>query len=156
MQALKLNCVARSVLGLALALAVGCAAAAQDGAVPDTAAAATVPAPAPAKPSRGSALEHRVELLTRELDLDGAQRLKVKALLESQREQVLRVWNDETVPGALRVKRTQVISEGTEDSIRAMLTDEQKRKYAKPRPAGGTAGSTSADLGTWMDKVNGR
>ena len=95
-------------------------------------------------------------LLARELDLDAAQQLRVKALLESQREQVVRVWNDESVPGALRVKRTQSISERTEDGIRSLLSDEQKKKYFKPRPDGVAAGGTPAELATWMDKVNGR
>ena len=110
----------------------------------------------PAQSAMVSHLDRRVALLARELDLDAIQQLKVKALLESQREQVSRVWSDESVPGALRVKRTQAVSERTEEGIRSLLTDEQKSKYFKPRPADVAPGGTSADLATWMDKVNGR
>lgn len=116
--------------------------------------AATLPRPAPS--GMVSHLDRRVALLARELDLDATQQLKLKALLESQREQVSRVWSDESVPGALRVKRTQAVSERTEEGIRSLLTDEQKTKYFKPRPADVAPGATSADLATWMDKVNGR
>jgi Spy/CpxP family protein refolding chaperone len=104
----------------------------------------------------GSALDRRIALLARELELDDTQKAKVRTLLVTQREQVLRVWNDESVPGALRVKHTQLISERTEDAIRALLTDVQMTKYSKARPAGVVAGGTSADLATWMDKVNRR
>ena len=112
--------------------------------------------PKPASSSMVSHLDQRVGLLARELDLDATQQLKLKALLESQREQVSRVWSDESVPGALRVKRTQAVSERTEEGIRSLLTDEQKTKYFKPRPADVATGAASADLATWMDKVNGR
>jgi hypothetical protein len=103
-----------------------------------------------------SPLDRRVELLARELNLDATQQLKVRALLESQREQVRSIWDDEAVPGALRVKRTQAISAGTEDSIRALLTADQKQRYSKSRPAGGDADGNPSELATWMDKVNGR
>jgi hypothetical protein len=116
--------------------------------------ASTVPRPTVSRTS--SALDRRVALLVRELDLDDSQRLKVRALLVGQREQVLRVWDDESLPSGLRVKQTQAISERTQDEIRALLTDEQKQKYSKPRPAGAAAGGSPAELATWMDKVDGR
>ena len=103
-----------------------------------------------------TALDRRVELLARELDLDAAQKLKVKSLLEGQREQIVRVWQDESVPGALRVARTQAISERTEDGIRALLTDAQRQKYIKPRPDRAATGGTPDDLATYVDKMNRR
>ena len=110
--------------------------------------------PSHTQPRVTNALDRRIELLARELDLDQAQQLKVRALLEGQREQIVRVWQDETVSGALRVARTQAITERTEDGIRALLTDAQRQKYAKPRtdrPASGTD-----DLATYVDKMNRR
>jgi hypothetical protein len=103
-----------------------------------------------------SPLERRIALLARELDLDGTQQLKVKALLEGQREQIVRVWQDESVPGALRVARTQAISERTEDGIRALLADPQRQKYLKPRTDRVTMGGTPDDLATYVDKMNRR
>ena len=103
-----------------------------------------------------SALDRRIELLARELDLDAAQKLKVRALLEGQREQVVLAWQDESVPGALRVARTQAISERTEDGIRALLTDAQRQKYLKARADRPANGATSDDLATYVDKMDRR
>ena len=103
-----------------------------------------------------SPLDRRIALLARELDLDATQQYKVKAVLESQREQVARVWQDESAPGALRVKRTQLISERTEDGIRALLTDAQRQKYFKPRTDRAAIGGTSDDLANYVDKMNRR
>lgn len=103
-----------------------------------------------------SALDRRIALLARELDLDAAQKLKVRSLLEGQREQIVRVWQDELVPGALRVARTQAISERTEDGIRALLTDAQRQKYFKPRTDRAATRGTSDDLATYVDQMNRR
>lgn len=103
-----------------------------------------------------SPLDRRIALLARELDLDAAQQLKVRALLEGQREQIVRVWQDESLPGALRVARTRAISERTEDGIRALLTDAQRQKYLKPRTDPAAMGGTPDDLATYMDKMNRR
>jgi hypothetical protein len=103
-----------------------------------------------------SPLDRRIALLARELDLDAAQKLKVRALLEGQREQIVRVWQDESVPGALRVARTQAISERTEDGIRALLTDAQRQKYFKPRTDRAAIGGTPDDLATYVDQMNRR
>lgn len=150
------NC-SRWALAGVLALVNGFAMATEGAAPAGTPAAVAVPAPSrtAARPD-ASPLERRVALLTRELELDATQQLKVRALLQSQREQVLRVWNDQTVPGAIRIKRTQAISQGTEDGIRALLTEEQKRRYSKPRPAGSAPGGSPAELEHWIDKMDGR
>ena len=103
-----------------------------------------------------SPLDRRIALLARELDLDAAQKLKVRSLLEGQREQIVRVWQDESIPGALRVARTQAISERTEDGIRALLTDAQREKYFKPRTDRAAIGGTPDDLATYVDKMNRR
>jgi hypothetical protein len=103
-----------------------------------------------------SPLDRRIALLARELDLDATQQYKVKALLERQREQVARVWQDESASGALRVNRTQLISERTEDGIRALLTDAQRQKYFKPRTDRVAIGGTSDDLANYVDKMNRR
>src|SRR4051812_44670573 len=103
-----------------------------------------------------SGLDRRITLLAHELDLDAAQQLKVRALLEGQREQIVRAWQDESVPGALRVARTQAISERTEDGIRALLSDAQRQKYFKPRTDRAATGGTPEDLANYVDKMNRR
>ncbi len=54
-------------------------------------------------------------------------------ILSNQRLQIMKLWNDTSMPPASRVGATRVISTQTGDRIRAMLTDEQKAKYNQPR-----------------------
>jgi hypothetical protein len=140
-------------LPLVLALAVSSAWAQ---AAPD-APPSTRPAPrhATPRPAAGSALDERVRLLAKELDLDAAQQAGVKRILEEQRAQVVRVWSDTSVPAAQRVNATQAISNRTADQIRALLNDEQKKKFSAPRqprdPSEVTPGTSVED---WMNAAH--
>jgi hypothetical protein len=100
----------------------------------------------------GSPLERRVSLLAKELDLSPAQQSKVKALLESQRQQVARVWNDASVPSAIRISRTQAIGDRTADQIRALLDESQRKKYIQPRIRETPTGTAGADVESWIGK----
>lgn len=145
---------------LAGMLALSGATLAADG-VPAGASPAAREAAAMARPPRVHAgatiaLDRRIALLARELDLDAAQQLKVRALLEGQREQVVRIWEDESVPGGLRVARTQALTEQTENGIRALLTDAQRQKYNKPRTYRGAIGGSPDDLADYIDKMDRR
>jgi hypothetical protein len=102
----------------------------------------TTPPPAQAVPdaragvSRAtvSVLDQRVQLLAKELDLDSRQQAGVRNILLQQRAEVSRVWADDSVPAAVRVAATRAIGDKTADRIRALLTDEQKKKYNPPKP----------------------
>jgi len=107
--------------------------------------------PGPAPTHRQSALEQRITLLTAELGLDAQQQAQVRRILEDQREQVMTVWNDSSLPAANRVSATRVIGDRTADRIRAILTEEQKAKYhqaRKPREPGENSPSPSVE--EWM------
>jgi hypothetical protein len=99
-----------------------------------------------------NSLEDRVKLLTKELDLDAKQQAELRKLLEGQRDQVKKVWDDTSLPAANRVGATQAISDRTGDAIRSMLNEEQKKKYnsAKP-PRDATEGSPRPDVEYWMN-----
>jgi hypothetical protein len=101
----------------------------------------------------GTGLDDRVNTLTKALDLDATQQSGLRKVLESQREQVARVWNDESVPAAYRVVATQAISDKTADQIRALLNDEQKKKYNPPKPHNAAPGSTGPSVEDWMNKT---
>lgn len=141
---------------LALAGAASAADGGPSGAPPAAREGMTRARPSHAQAGAVNPLDRRIALLARELDLDATQKLKVRSLLESQREQIVRVWQDESVPGALRVARTQAISERTEDGIRALLTDAQRQKYFKPRTDRTPADSAGHDLATYVDQMNRR
>jgi Spy/CpxP family protein refolding chaperone len=119
-------------------------------AVAEPAAAGARPRPAPTQ-HESAALEKRVTLLSAELSLDAQQQAQVRRILEDQREQVMRVWNDPSLAAANRVIATRIVSDRTADRIRAILTEEQKAKYnqaRKPRAAGENAASPSVE--EWM------
>jgi hypothetical protein len=97
-----------------------------------------------------SPLDRRVDLLSKELNLDPGQQGKVKALLLAQRAQVNQIWNDESVPAPVRVKTTQSIGERTADRIRALLSDEQRKKYSKPIERNAARGDDRPDVEAWM------
>jgi hypothetical protein len=107
---------------------------------------------------RLSGLEERVRLLTVELGLDTRQQSEVRRLLQAQREQVLKIWNDTAVAPAYRVLATRAIGDKTADRIRALLNDEQKAKYNAPRKprTPGTAATADSKLSVedWMNLAN--
>jgi hypothetical protein len=120
-------------------------------AVDDSEAAAPVPQDTARRRKRGSPLDRRVMLLAKELGLDATQRAQVKKVLEGQREQVARVWNDGSIPAARRVSATQAIGDQTADRIRALLNDEQRKKYIKPRQRDAAVGTAGGDVESWMN-----
>ncbi len=140
-------------LGLCLAAAV---ATAQDAAAPaPTQPAAPVARHVVRHRSAALALDDRVQLMAKELDLDATQQAELKGILLNQRAQVLEVWNNSSVPAALRISATQAISEQTGDRIRAMLTDAQREKYIKSRPHDTPVGAPGSDLQKWMTATQG-
>jgi len=105
---------------------------------------------APRHPRRQT-LDERVKLLAKELDLDAKQQAEVRKLLERQRDQVKRVWDDAAVPAANRIAATQAISDKTGDAIRALLNDEQKKKYNAAKPPRDPDTSPRSNVEDWMD-----
>ena len=128
----------------------------------DQPATATTPpvAPAPAVAADPAqhhqpVLEQRITLMAAELGLDERQQTELRRILINQRMQVMRLWNDTTVPAASRVGATRVISEQTGDQIRALLNDEQKAKYNHPRkPRDATADPGARSVEDWMNAAS--
>lgn len=99
---------------------------------------------------RRSGLESRVVKLTRALRLDAGQQAAVRKVLQEQRQQVQRIWMDETVPAADRVAATRKVSMTTADRIRALLTEEQRKRYDPPPPADPNRAVGGAQVEEWM------
>jgi Spy/CpxP family protein refolding chaperone len=99
-------------------------------------AAETLPA-APAavhrQTTRGT-LDERLEALARMLNLDSRQQASVRELLQRQRLQLAQIWQDAGVPAVYRVHATHMLSEQTSENIRALLNEEQKKKFPQPQP----------------------
>jgi len=139
----------RGVQAVLLAAVLACQAGAQ---AADEPAAAAAPHRHHHAPS--SSIDYRIQLLTAELGLDARQQQAVRQALESQREQVARAWADPAVPSAVRVKSTQAIGDRTADQIRAVLTEEQRARYIKPRQQHAAAAPT--DVQALMNGNGGR
>jgi periplasmic protein CpxP/Spy len=96
---------------------------------------ATPAPPPPGQHWRGPGVERELDHLTRILSLTPEQQTQVKTLLTSQRQQMeaLRAANASAEPGPpspeQREKMT-AIRKDTDDKITALLTDEQKPKFA--------------------------
>ncbi len=112
-------------------------------------------APSPVTPRRhgprsatGRDLEGRVRLLAKSLDLDARQQAQLRLLLESQREAISRVWGDPAIPADDRVGATRAILRRTEDRIRALLNEEQRKKY--PAAAGPRDATPPPDVEYWL------
>jgi Spy/CpxP family protein refolding chaperone len=104
---------------------------------------------APVHTVTAGTLDHRVAVLSKALDLDARQRSELWKIFASQREAVKEIWRDPALLAAERAPATRAVEDRTADAIRAILTDEQKKKYNPPKPA--TPPSGPLDVGAWMD-----
>lgn len=128
--------------------------AAQTGRAADEIDAAVAPPAAPAQ-QHLPALEQRITLMSTELGLDEPQRAELRRILINQRMQIMRLWSDTSVPAASRVGATRVLSERTGDQIRALLNEEQKAKYNRPRkPRDAAADPGARSVEDWMNAAS--
>lgn len=151
--------VAALLLALPMAVAAD-EAPAQASALAPMPAATTTPAPAQvrpaARPVQKPGLEGRVQLLASELGLDERQQADVRRILQQQSIEVRRAWNDASLPPQLRIAATRAISDKTAERIRALLTDAQREKYTKARPAMPAQEQSPAELDRWVGAVGGQ
>jgi len=86
-------------------------------------------------------LDDRVAVLSKNLELTEVQRSAVKKILEQRQQQTVRIRESEA-PGNVRIEQFRALQERTVAQIRAVLTDEQKKKYdpliPRTRPAPST------------------
>jgi len=86
------------------------------------------PQPAAHAP-KPSTLDERVKRLARALDLTDSQQVEVKKILVQRQQEMLRLRTDPNLTGSQRVEQFRALQDGTVERIRAILTDEQKKKY---------------------------
>jgi hypothetical protein len=98
----------------------------------------------------GGTLQHRVDVLSKALQLDARQRTQLITILESQRQAVSNIWSDPKLLPSERTPATRALQERTANQIRAILTDEQKKLYNPPKPQG--AETPQPDVAGWMQK----
>jgi hypothetical protein len=94
-------------------------------------------------------IDESVRSMTRSLELDSAQQAKLRQILLDQRRQAVKLRSDNSELGADRVGATRALVDQTKAKIRAMLNDEQRKKYSVDVPRDQTA-PAQADLQHWM------
>jgi Spy/CpxP family protein refolding chaperone len=80
-------------------------------------------------PHRHPTLDDRVKVLAKSLDLNEAQQTAVKKILERRQQETLRIRTDPTITGSARMEQFRMLQDRTADQIRAVLNEEQRKKY---------------------------
>lgn len=113
-----------------LALGVGSAALAQDNPPPPPDQNQAGPPPEGAR-GRGMHMDpnRQLEHLTRTLNLTTDQQAQIKPLLVEHQQKMQALFQDQSLAPQDRRTQMRTLSEGTHNSIRAILTDEQKQKF---------------------------
>jgi hypothetical protein len=102
----------------------------------------------------GQGIEETVHRLARGLDLDAPQQVKLREILWDQQRQMRRL-RENPGPGIDWASTTAGIVARSKERIRAMLNDEQKKKYSVDVPRDGL-GPAQADLQHWIDLQDSR
>lgn len=101
---------------------------------------------APPQGSRGMRMDpnRQLERLTQELNLTTDQQSQIKPLLVDRQQKMQALMQNESLSQDDRRAQARTISMGTNNSIKALLTDEQKQKFEamqqnmrRNAPAGG-------------------
>jgi hypothetical protein len=73
--------------------------------------------------------EDRVKTLAKALNLDESQKAAVAKILEERQEETLRLRRNTSISGSQRIAQFRALQDQTVLRIRAVLNDEQKKKY---------------------------
>jgi Spy/CpxP family protein refolding chaperone len=91
--------------------------------------------------------DRQLQRLTRELDLTSDQQEKIKPLLVERQQKMQALFQDQSSAREDRRTQARTIMEGTNNSIKAVLNDDQKQKFEamqermrRNRPMGGPNG----------------
>ncbi|HKV76923.1 MAG TPA: hypothetical protein VJP02_02210 [Candidatus Sulfotelmatobacter sp.] len=96
---------------------------------------------------RRPSLDDRVKTLAAALNLNEAQQVAVKRILEQRQQETLRLRHDTSITGSTRIERLRALQDQTVQRIRLVLNDEQKKKYdpLAVRQAGPAPGQNSVE-----------
>jgi hypothetical protein len=109
------------------------------------------PTPAPPQRSvyRRTTLDDRVKHFAKVLNLDESQQTALKSVLERQQARAIQLRLDESLSGAERISRLRDLQQDTVLKIRALLNEDQKKKYD---PQNHTSQTNSSDsyVNDWL------
>jgi hypothetical protein len=79
--------------------------------------------------SQKSSIDLQVERLNKRLDLTAAQQLSARKILDHERHEFARVWDNPSVEPIARTTKLRALRDDAARQIRAILNEEQKKKY---------------------------
>jgi hypothetical protein len=102
-----------------------------------------------------SAIDRRIEILTKELNLNEVQRFDTRKILERGQTESQKLWADQQIAPIDRMIKLRAIREDSQKQFQALLTGEQRQKYQvylqqqsvrgpSTSTPSGTAGQTNA------------
>ena len=118
-----LKCWRALVMGLFLMLASVLCAQQPEAAGP------SIPPQPPRHNHRRVTLEDRVKVLATNLNLDQPQQDAVLKILQGRMEESLRIRRDTSISGGARIEQLRTLQDNTVLQVRAVLNEEQKKKY---------------------------
>ena len=118
-------------------------------------AAATAPQTTSHAPA-AARLDDRIKALSTALDLDAAQQTQLRKILLEQRDAVRKIWSDKSLSPAERVPATRAAGTRAGDEIRAILNDEQKKKYNSASPTKPDEQGDKRSVEQWLDAAQPR
>jgi len=83
-------------------------------------------------PGRQS-VEERLQTMTENLGLTPAQQAQIKPILEDTQQQMQAIMKDESLSREDRGSKMRSLRDATDQKIRALLNDEQKKKFDERR-----------------------
>lgn len=78
---------------------------------------------------RSPSIDDQVKVFAKRLDLNEAQQAAVKKILEQRQQETLHIRQDPSISGSTRIDRFRALQDRTVERIRAVLNEEQKKKY---------------------------
>ena len=75
------------------------------------------------------AIDDRVKVLAKNLDLNDEQQSAVRKILEQRQQETLRIRLNRSISGDARFERFRALQDNTVLRIRAILSEEQRKKY---------------------------
>ena len=110
----------------------------------------TTPQPRTPYRRRTATIDDQVKRFAESLDLSETQQSEVKKILEFRLVQTRRIRLDESLSGAERISRLRGLQDTTVTRIRALLNDEQKKKYDPLAVRQAQKDSPPVSVGDWM------
>jgi hypothetical protein len=101
-------------------------------------------------------LADRVKAFTKALDLNALQQIQLRKILLERRDTIRKIWSDRSLLPAERVPATRAANERSGDEIRAMLNDEQRKKYNSAPPSGAPDHGDKRSIEQWLDAARPR